>query len=128
MCIFKIQLIIFYMNLYISYKAILHINKINVFLIQTLADPPSPPIISGYVEGSIIPAGSVQKLLCVSSGGNPLANLVFYKNDKKVMFIWYIYIYKRNMEWITHRVYTLRNVYRERKCRVHSMSIPKSVL
>ncbi|XP_055693660.1 nephrin isoform X2 [Lutzomyia longipalpis] len=46
--------------------------------------PPSPPIISGYVEGSIIPAGSVQKLLCVSSGGNPLATLNWYKNDKKI--------------------------------------------
>ncbi|XP_055619098.1 nephrin isoform X2 [Toxorhynchites rutilus septentrionalis] len=46
--------------------------------------PPSPPIISGYVEGQIIPAGSVQKLLCVSSGGNPLATLTWYKNDKKI--------------------------------------------
>ncbi|XP_055601231.1 nephrin isoform X2 [Uranotaenia lowii] len=46
--------------------------------------PPSPPIISGYVEGQIIPAGSVQKLLCVSSGGNPLATLNWYKNDKKI--------------------------------------------
>ncbi|XP_038107931.1 nephrin isoform X1 [Culex quinquefasciatus] len=46
--------------------------------------PPSPPIISGYVEGQIIPAGSVQKLLCVSSGGNPLATLTWFKNDKKI--------------------------------------------
>lgn len=46
--------------------------------------PPSPPLISGYVEGQIIPAGSVQKLLCVSSGGNPLATLTWYKNDKRV--------------------------------------------
>ncbi|KAL5285587.1 NPHS1.2 family protein [Megaselia abdita] len=45
---------------------------------------PSPPLISGYIEGQIIPAGSVQKLLCVSSGGNPLATLVWYKNDKKI--------------------------------------------
>lgn len=47
-------------------------------------DPPSPPLISGYMEGQIIPAGSVQKLLCVSSGGNPLATLTWYKNDKRV--------------------------------------------
>ncbi|KAM7342980.1 nephrin adhesion molecule sticks and stones isoform 4-T5 [Cochliomyia hominivorax] len=46
--------------------------------------PPSPPIISGYMEGQIIPAGSVQKLLCVSSGGNPLATLTWYKNDKRI--------------------------------------------
>ncbi|XP_037827226.1 nephrin isoform X4 [Lucilia sericata] len=46
--------------------------------------PPIPPIISGYIEGQIIPAGSVQKLLCVSSGGNPLATLTWYKNDKRI--------------------------------------------
>ncbi|XP_062562888.1 nephrin isoform X7 [Armigeres subalbatus] len=46
--------------------------------------PPSPPIISGYEEGQIIPAGSVQKLGCMSTGGNPLATLTWYKNDKKV--------------------------------------------
>ncbi|XP_059224437.1 nephrin isoform X1 [Stomoxys calcitrans] len=46
--------------------------------------PPSPPMISGYMEGQIIPAGSVQKLLCVSSGGNPLATLTWYKNDKRI--------------------------------------------
>ncbi|XP_067629154.1 nephrin isoform X1 [Eurosta solidaginis] len=46
--------------------------------------PPSPPIISGYMAGQIIPAGSVQKLLCVSSGGNPLATLTWFKNDKRV--------------------------------------------
>lgn len=50
------------------------------------ADPPAPPLISGYMEGQIIPAGSVQKLLCVSSGGNPLATLTWYKNDKRVSF------------------------------------------
>ncbi|EDX06243.1 GD10605 [Drosophila simulans] len=46
--------------------------------------PPAPPLISGYMEGQIIPAGSVQKLLCVSSGGNPLATLTWYKNDKRI--------------------------------------------
>ncbi|XP_037915549.1 nephrin isoform X1 [Hermetia illucens] len=46
--------------------------------------PPSTPIISGYVEKSIIPAGSIQKLMCISSGGNPLATLTWYKNDKKI--------------------------------------------
>lgn len=70
-------------------------------LLYLLTDPPSAPIISGYVEGSIIPAGSIQKLVCISSGGNPLATLTWYKNDKKVsfhplthlflcVFIWYV--------------------------------------
>lgn len=47
-------------------------------------DPPSTPIISGYTEGSVIPAGSTQKLLCMSSGGNPTPTLTWFKNDKKV--------------------------------------------
>ncbi|XP_053676889.1 nephrin-like [Anopheles nili] len=53
-------------------------HTVNVLL------PPGPPIISGYTDGSIIPAGSKQKLMCVSSGGNPLATLTWYKNDKKI--------------------------------------------
>lgn len=55
-------------------------TKFYVFFV----DPPSAPIITGYVEGSIIPAGTITKLLCVSTGGNPLATLTWYKNDKKV--------------------------------------------
>ncbi|CRK97555.1 CLUMA_CG010940, isoform A [Clunio marinus] len=46
--------------------------------------PPSKPVISGYIEGSVIPAGSSQKLLCMSSGGNPPASLIWFKNDKKI--------------------------------------------
>lgn len=36
------------------------------------------------MEGSIIPAGTVTRLLCVSTGGNPLATLTWFKNDKKI--------------------------------------------
>ncbi|KAL5285582.1 NPHS1 family protein [Megaselia abdita] len=46
--------------------------------------PPSPPMISGYTKGQIIAAGSIHKLLCVSSGGNPPPTMVWYKNDKKI--------------------------------------------
>ncbi|KAL9920456.1 nephrin adhesion molecule sticks and stones isoform 5-T5 [Glossina fuscipes fuscipes] len=58
-------------------------NVVSTYTVNVLY-PPSPPIISGYMEGQIIPAGSVQKLLCVSSGGNPLATLTWYKNDKRI--------------------------------------------
>lgn len=54
-------------------------------------DPPSTPIISGYTEGSVIPAGSSQKLLCMSSGGNPPPTLNWFKNDKKVNRSWLSY-------------------------------------
>ncbi|XP_066154012.1 nephrin isoform X2 [Euwallacea fornicatus] len=46
--------------------------------------PPSQPFIHGYTEGTHIPAGTVQKISCTSSGGNPLATLTWYKNDKKI--------------------------------------------
>lgn len=41
-------------------------------------------MISGYAKGQIIAAGSIHKLLCVSSGGNPPPTMVWYKNDKKI--------------------------------------------
>nr|XP_040233680.2 nephrin isoform X1 [Anopheles coluzzii]XP_049464367.1 nephrin isoform X1 [Anopheles coluzzii]XP_049464368.1 nephrin isoform X1 [Anopheles coluzzii] len=53
-------------------------HTVNVLL------PPSQPVITGYTEGTIIAAGSVQRLQCTSSGGNPLATLTWYKNDKKL--------------------------------------------
>ncbi|XP_073986963.1 nephrin-like isoform X2 [Rhodnius prolixus] len=46
--------------------------------------PPGHPIISGYTKGAHIAAGTVQKISCISSGGNPLATLTWYKNDKKI--------------------------------------------
>lgn len=59
-----------------------------IHFIMNWTDPPSTPVISGYTEGSVIPAGSSQKLLCMSSGGNPPATLTWFKNDKKVNKTW----------------------------------------
>lgn len=59
------------------------------YLILTIyisLDPPGAPIIQGYIEGTSVAAGTIQKMSCVSSGGNPLATLTWYKNDKKVRF------------------------------------------
>uniref|UniRef100_A0A182Y6U2 Uncharacterized protein n=1 Tax=Anopheles stephensi TaxID=30069 RepID=A0A182Y6U2_ANOST len=53
-------------------------HTVNVLL------PPNQPVITGYTEGTIIAAGSVQRLQCSSTGGNPLATLTWYKNDKKL--------------------------------------------
>ncbi|XP_038217035.1 nephrin isoform X2 [Zerene cesonia] len=46
--------------------------------------PPSAPMITGYIPGTTLAAGTVQKLSCISSGGNPLATLTWFKNDKKI--------------------------------------------
>uniref|UniRef100_A0A8D9ETC5 Nephrin n=1 Tax=Cacopsylla melanoneura TaxID=428564 RepID=A0A8D9ETC5_9HEMI len=46
--------------------------------------PPGTPIITGYETGTHLAAGTIHKISCLSSGGNPLANLVWYKNDKKI--------------------------------------------
>lgn len=47
-------------------------------------DPPTAPMITGYIPGTTLSAGTVQRLSCISSGGNPLATLTWFKNDKKV--------------------------------------------
>lgn len=47
-------------------------------------DPPSRLVITGYEEGTTIDAGTVLRLMCTATSGNPLATLSWYKNDKKV--------------------------------------------
>ncbi|XP_050302000.1 nephrin isoform X2 [Anthonomus grandis grandis] len=58
-------------------------NVVSTHTINVLY-PPSQPFIHGYTEGTHVPAGTVQKISCTSSGGNPLATLTWYKNDKKI--------------------------------------------
>jgi len=60
------------------------VNKHCDMLLLSPTEPPSHPIIQGYTEATSIAAGTVQKISCISSGGNPLATLTWYKNDKKV--------------------------------------------
>ncbi len=49
-----------------------------------MADPPGPPEIQGYVQGETIRLGQTVTLICVSHGGNPLAEVVWFKNDKGI--------------------------------------------
>lgn len=49
-----------------------------------LADPPSKLVVTGYEEGTTISAGTVLRLMCTATAGNPLATLTWYKNDRKV--------------------------------------------
>ncbi|XP_077276716.1 sticks and stones isoform X2 [Temnothorax americanus] len=47
--------------------------------------PPSKLTVTGYEEGTTIVAGTVLKLMCTATAGNPLATLTWYKNDRKVL-------------------------------------------
>ncbi|XP_055938972.1 nephrin-like isoform X2 [Argiope bruennichi] len=46
--------------------------------------PPGPPEIEGYQEGETVRMGDTLTLACVSRGGNPLAKLVWFRNDQQV--------------------------------------------
>lgn len=48
--------------------------------------PPGVPEISGYADGEKARMGDVMKLVCRSRGGNPLAQLVWFKNNEQVDF------------------------------------------
>ena len=49
-----------------------------------ILDPPGPPEISGYIEGETIRLGQTITLVCTAEGGNPLAEIIWYKNGIKV--------------------------------------------
>ncbi|CAI6356936.1 unnamed protein product [Macrosiphum euphorbiae] len=50
----------------------------------SILHPPGAPIIIDHSSGNPIPSGNVQKISCLSTGGNPLASVAWFKNDKKV--------------------------------------------
>ncbi|CAH0718626.1 unnamed protein product, partial [Brenthis ino] len=58
-------------------------NVVSTHTINVLY-PPSAPMITGYIPGTTLSSGTVQKLSCISTGGNPLATLTWFKNDKKI--------------------------------------------
>lgn len=88
---------------YVSYY-----DKKRVFLdyyMFFLTDPPSRPFIHGYTEGSHIPVGTVQKIACTSTGGNPLAIINWYKNDKKIHSI-----FKNTDKSVTSEITVITNI------------------
>ena len=58
--------------------------KIWANLSLNCADPPEPPEIQGYIEGETIRMGQSVTLVCESCGGNPLASIVWYKNNERI--------------------------------------------
>ncbi len=64
--------------------------------------PPGPPEIQGYIEGETIRKGQTVSLTCVSHGGNPLAQIVWLKNDLQVIqefWIFFSNIFILNIEF-----------------------------
>jgi hypothetical protein len=58
-------------------------------------DPPGAPEVSGYIEGETIRLGQTLTLVCTAKGGNPLAEITWYRNGIKV-FHYKIKIMVRN--------------------------------
>ena len=53
-------------------------------IISPVSDPPEKPEIQGYMEGETIRMGETVTLVCESYGGNPLASIVWYKNNQRI--------------------------------------------
>lgn len=49
-----------------------------------MLDPPGAPYIEGYTEGETIRRGQTVELVCRSRGGNPPAQLIWYKNSEQI--------------------------------------------
>ena len=46
--------------------------------------PPQPPVLYGYSEGTGLQENKEQTISCVSRGGNPPAQLQWYRNGQKI--------------------------------------------
>lgn len=53
-------------------------------LLHLSSDPPGNPVISGSGKGGYFLSGATHRMKCTSSGGNPLADLTWFKNNDKV--------------------------------------------
>ncbi|GFS49142.1 synaptogenesis protein syg-2 [Trichonephila inaurata madagascariensis] len=47
-------------------------------------DPPGIPEIEGYQEGDIVQVGDTLTLACITRGGNPQAELIWYRDNVQV--------------------------------------------
>lgn len=74
----------------VSYTCEAHHPALDVALRHSVAlsvlFPPGPPEISGYQDGDAVRMGDTLTLMCKSRGGNPLAQLVWFKNNEQVDF------------------------------------------
>ncbi|CAN7982436.1 unnamed protein product, partial [Ixodes hexagonus] len=70
-----------------SFTCLAESQKLQETVIQSanlkIIYPPRPPVIIGYEEGTPIMAHSIQRIKCVSIGGNPLPTVKWYKGSKE---------------------------------------------
>lgn len=59
-------------------------NPMRVTVVLSVMYPPGPPEIQGYIEGETIRMGQTVSLTCVSHGGNPLAQIVWFRNEEPI--------------------------------------------
>lgn len=59
---------------------------LSALIVVSVAYPPGRPEITGYNEGETIRMGDTLTLVCRSRGGNPLAKLIWYKNNERIDF------------------------------------------
>ncbi|XP_078699893.1 nephrin-like [Branchiostoma floridae x Branchiostoma belcheri] len=50
----------------------------------TVKYPPGQPVITGFETQSVKKVGDLLQITCTSEGGNPLTDLVWYKNDQRI--------------------------------------------
>lgn len=60
-----------------------HNNLLIPYVIMSI-DPPGDPYIEGYTQGDRLKRGQNVELVCKSRGGNPPAQLIWYKNGVQV--------------------------------------------
>lgn len=66
-------------NEYKIVELLIHFLDLIFFL-----DPPGAPYIVGYSTGETLRRGQNVELVCKSRGGNPPAQLIWYKNGEQV--------------------------------------------
>ena len=49
-----------------------------------LIDPPGRPEITGYTADQVLKTGDTARLVCVSRGGNPLAQVYWYRDGQVI--------------------------------------------
>jgi hypothetical protein len=59
-------------------------RSVEELLLHLSADPPGIPYIEGYTEEETIRRGQTVELTCKSRGGNPPAQLIWYKNGEQI--------------------------------------------